>query len=185
MGILRRFFWLLNKFFMVPMFRLGFGPVFGNPFSGYVMVLRTVGRKTGRTRYTPVTYALANGCVYCLAGFGRISDWYRNVQAAPDIALILPAGAVAGRVEEVEDPAERLVVTRQIFKNAGFVGLLEGFNPFRASDETIAAKTAEMPVLRIRPTGVASGPCDPGGWAWIWGPVLTIAAIAAAILLIG
>jgi deazaflavin-dependent oxidoreductase (nitroreductase family) len=184
MDPLRRFFWVLNKAFMVPMFRLGFGPIFGNPLSGYVMVIRTVGRKTGRVRYTPVTYAIADGCVYCLAGFGRISDWYRNVQAAPEISLILPAGGVAGRVEEVGDAAERLKATRQIFKNAGLIGFLEGFNPFRASDEVIMAKTARMPVLRIRPSGLANGPCDPGGWAWIWGPILTVLAIVAVILLV-
>jgi deazaflavin-dependent oxidoreductase (nitroreductase family) len=184
MGPLRRFFWVLNRVFMVPMFRLGFGPIFGNPLSGYVMVIRTAGRKTGRARYTPVTYTIADGSVYCLAGFGRISDWYRNIQAAPQIALILPGGAVSGRVEEVDDAAERLSITRQIFKNAGFIGFLEGFNPFRASDEVILAKTAEMPVLRIRPDGLANGPCDPGGWAWVWGPVLTVLAIAAAVLVL-
>ena len=45
---MRRFFRFLNKFFMVPMFRLGFGPFFGNPLSGYIMVLKIVGRKTGK-----------------------------------------------------------------------------------------------------------------------------------------
>jgi deazaflavin-dependent oxidoreductase (nitroreductase family) len=184
MGPLRRFFWVLNRTFMVPMFRLGFGPLFGNPISGYVMVVRTVGRKTGRVRYTPVTYAIASGSVYCLAGFGRISDWYRNIQAAPEISLLLPGGTISGRAEEVGDVVERLAVTRQIFKNAGFIGFLEGFNPFRASDEEIMTKTAEMPVLRIRPNGLANGPCDPGGWAWIWGPVLTVVAVVAVFLLL-
>jgi deazaflavin-dependent oxidoreductase (nitroreductase family) len=184
MGPLRRFFWVLNKTFMVPIFRLGFGPLFGNPVSGYVMVIRTTGRKTGRFRYTPVTYSIANGSVYCLAGFGRISDWYRNAQVTPEVSLLLPGGAVSGHVEEVGDDNERVTATRQIFKNAGFIGFLEGFNPFRASDEVIKAKTAEMPVLRIRPSGLANGPCDPGGWAWIWGPVLTVLAIVAVALLL-
>lgn len=43
--LMRRIFWFLNKFFMVPMFRLGFGPFFGNPLSGYIMVLKAIGRK--------------------------------------------------------------------------------------------------------------------------------------------
>ena len=68
---MRRFFWFLNKYFMVPMFRLGFGPVFGNPLVGYIMVLKMVGRKTGKLRYAPVNYALQAGEVYCIAGFGH------------------------------------------------------------------------------------------------------------------
>jgi hypothetical protein len=60
----------------------------------------------------------------------------------------------------------------------------ECFNPFRVSDETIRAKTAEMPVLRIRPTGIANGASDPGGWAWAWGPILTIALVAVIVVLV-
>jgi hypothetical protein len=60
----RRFWKIVNRLLIVPMFRLGLGPLFGNPISGYVIVLRTIGRKTGRVRYTPVTYCIANGSVY-------------------------------------------------------------------------------------------------------------------------
>ena len=49
---MRSVFRVLNKFFMVPMFRLGFGPFFGNPFSGFIMVMKTIGRKTGKMRYS-------------------------------------------------------------------------------------------------------------------------------------
>jgi hypothetical protein len=180
----RRFFRLLNKFFIVPVFRLGLGPLFGNPVTGYVMVLRTVGSKTGRTRYAPVTYAIADGSVYCLAGWGRDTGWYRNAMTTPDIGVLLPGGAIAGHVEEVEDPDERLIVTRQIFKNAGLMGFTEGFDPFRASDDTIRSKTIDMPVVRIRPTGIAAGVSDPGGWAWVWGPILTLVVVAVIVAIV-
>ena len=68
---MRFFFKILNTLFMVPMFRLGLGPFFGNPITGYIMVLKVIGRKTGKVRYVPVNYAIRNGSVYCLAGFGR------------------------------------------------------------------------------------------------------------------
>ena len=54
MNILRRVFWFLNKFFMVPLFRLGLGVFIVNPLTGYIMTLKTKGRKTSKTRYTPV-----------------------------------------------------------------------------------------------------------------------------------
>jgi hypothetical protein len=178
----RRVFAVLNKFFMVPLFRLGLGPVFGNPISGYIMVLKVIGRKTGRRRYVPVNYAMRNGFVYCLVGFGAKSPWYLNLMAQPDIELILPTGAIYGHVEDVTDPAERVVVVRQVLKNSGFATLFEGLNPYRASDEALRAKTADQPLLRIRPTGIGNGPSDPGGLAWVWSLLVPLAIVAVLVL---
>jgi deazaflavin-dependent oxidoreductase (nitroreductase family) len=171
---MRRFFWFLNKYFMVPMFRLGFGPVFGNPLVGYIMVLKMVGRKTGKLRYAPVNYAIHSGKVYCIAGFGHISDWYRNLRANPAIEVILPGGAIAGTATEITDQTFKTPVIRKILQNAGFAGFFEGYNPFRISDADLARKTADMPLICIQPTGLGSGVSDPGGWAWIWAPIFTI-----------
>lgn len=165
---MRRFWKLVSKFFVVPVFRAGLGPLLGNPVSGYVMVLCTTGRKTGRVRYTPVVYAIADGGVLCLAGYGRGTDWYWNAIAAGNVKLLLPGRTVAGRVVEVRDAAERLAAVRQIFRNAGLMGFSEGFNPYRSSDETVAAKSADMPVLRIGVPAIAPREADPGGRAWIW-----------------
>jgi deazaflavin-dependent oxidoreductase (nitroreductase family) len=180
----RLFFRFLNRFFMVPMFRLGLGPFFGNPISGYVMVLRTIGRKTGRVRYVPVSYAIANGSIYVLVGYGRTSPWFLNLQANPDVDVILPGGAIAGHVQEATDPAERALVLRRVLKNAGFGTLFEGLNPYRASDEALAARTADQPLLRIKPTGLGNGASDPGGWAWLWtvaAPILLVALVVALV----
>src|SRR4030065_779507 len=75
---MRAAFRVLNKF-MVAMFRLGLGPcVGGNPYTGYIMVITTIGRRSGLPRRTPVNYASGENEVYCLAGFGRRADWDRN-----------------------------------------------------------------------------------------------------------
>lgn len=181
---MRFVFRIVNTLFMVPMFRLGLGPFFGNPLSGYVMVLRTIGRKTGKVRWVPVNYAIANGSIYCLVGMGRKSPWLLNLEANPDVDVIMPGGAIAGHVEEATDPAERSRVLRRLLKNAGFATLFEGVNPWRASDEAIAAKSADQVVLRIRPTGVANGACDPGGWAWVWTAVATVALVAVIVAVV-
>ena len=164
---LRRVFTWLNKYFMVPAFRLGLGGLIGNPLSGYMMVIKTIGRKTGRVRYTPVNYAILDGCVYWLSGFGTRSDWYANLLAHPRIELILPGGACWGEAEPVTDSAEWLRATRQILKNGGFAGFMLGFNPFTASDDIVCQKCQGLPITRIRPVGIASGPADPGGWLWV------------------
>lgn len=162
---------------MVPAFRLGLGPFMGNPFTGYIMVLKTVGRKTGKARYAPVNYAILNGHVYCLAGFGAASQWYRNLRTQPRIELILPGGALAGTTEEVTDPIETLHVMRQVLKNAGFAGFFLGVNPFTASDDVLRRKARGIPVVRIRPIGPGNGAADPGGWLWVSATVCTLAVV--------
>jgi deazaflavin-dependent oxidoreductase (nitroreductase family) len=180
----RRTFVLFNKLFMVPMFRLGFGPVVGNRLSGYVMVLRTIGRKSGKIRYSPVNYAIYRGNVYCMAGFGHVSDWYRNIQATREVEALLPGAAIYGRVEVVDDPGERKLILRMILKNAGFAGFFEGFNPFTVSDEELLQKTAGLPLLRIHPIGLGNGPSDPGGWVRVWSGLSVLALIALIVFLI-
>jgi len=162
---------------MVPIFRLGLGPLLGTPFGGYIMVLKPIGRKSGKTYYTPVNYAIHNGCVYCVSGGRRTSDWFRNLLAHPEVEIILPGGALFARVEEVSDPAERLRMARQVLINAGFAGFFEGYNPRTLSDEALQEKISDLPVLRCTPLGLGNGPFDPGGWAWIWGVLFTLAGL--------
>lgn len=175
-SFLRYIFWFLNKFFMVPIFRLGIGPFFGNPIWGYMMVLKTTGRKSGKTRYSPVNYAVMNGNIYCTAGWGHIADWYRNLVADPNIEIILPGRALAGAAEEVSASKERITALRKVLKAGGFAGFVLGVNPYTASDEKIAEKTKGIPLIRIRPCGIGSGASDPGGWLWI--PVLILLVLS-------
>jgi deazaflavin-dependent oxidoreductase (nitroreductase family) len=176
-SLMRRFFWYLNKFFMVPMFQLGFGPFFGNPFTGYIMVMKVIGRKTGKVRLVPVNYAIHKGSVYCISGARRESDWFRNLLVNPQVDLILPGGCVYARMDEVTATDEKLPIIRQILKNAGFAGFFEGYNPFTVTDAELVEKSADMPVLRFHPLGLGSGPSDAGGWAWIWAFVITVILI--------
>jgi deazaflavin-dependent oxidoreductase (nitroreductase family) len=176
-SFLRHIFWLINKFFMVPIFRLGIGPFFGNPIWGYMMVLKTTGRKSGKTRYSPVNYAIMNGNIYCVAGWGHIADWYRNLISTPTIEALLPGRALAGVAEEVPISAERILALREVLKAGGFAGFLFGVNPYIASDAELAEATKEIPVIRIKPCGIGIGASDPGGWLWI--PVIVVIILSA------
>ncbi len=152
---------------MVPLFRLGLGMFWGNPIWGYMVVLKVKGRKTGKIRYSPVNYAIMNGCVYCVAGWGAQSDWYKNMKANPEIEMILPGGSITGRAEEIIQPVERVVSMRQVLKAGGFAGFLFGFNPYTISDEALERSTQDIPVIRIQPVGLGTGAGDFGGWLWI------------------
>ena len=180
-SIIRRVFWFLNKFFMVPMFRLGFGPFVGNPLTGYIMVIKNTGRKSGKTRYAPVNYCIYQGDLYCLAGFGKISDWYKNILANPNIEVIHPDGPLAGVAEVVTETDNRTVLLRMILKNAGFAGFFEGFNPFTISDEGLERKLGDRPLIRIHPNGLGNGASDPAGWAWVTMVVICILLVMAIV----
>ena len=165
--IVRRVFHYLNRFFMVPAFRLGLGPLMTNPFSGYIMVLKTTGRKSGRRRYTPLNYAIWQGCVYCLAGYGQASDWVNNIRSNPQVELILPGGGLSGMASPVSDGQVHLAISRQILKNGGFAGFFMGFNPRTAPDSLVEDRMKDIPLICIRPLGPGNGPADPGEWGWI------------------
>jgi deazaflavin-dependent oxidoreductase (nitroreductase family) len=145
----------------------------GNPITGYIMLTKTVGRKTGKIRSAPVNYAIRDGVVYCMAGFGRDTHWYRNLQAQPKVEIILPNGPLAGIAENVTDPDENIQILRQLLKNSGFAGFMMGFNPYTISDNELQERMQDFPLVRIQPTGVGSGPADAGGWYWVTTILLT------------
>lgn len=171
---MRRIFRALNRWFMVPVFRMGLGWLIGSPPGGYIMVIQTVGRTSGEPRYAPVNYALANGNVYCVSGWGDASHWYRNLQAQPEVVLYLPLGRVRGVAEPVTDPAEALPVIRRVLVNAGFAAAFAGVDPRRASDEAVSDATCHYALVRVRPTGVLPGAGDPGGWLWLLPPLVAL-----------
>jgi deazaflavin-dependent oxidoreductase (nitroreductase family) len=164
---IRSIFRSINRYFMTPLFRIGLGPFVGNPLTGYIMIVKTIGRRSHALRYTPVNYAIMNGNVYCLAGFGRASDWYRNLRLHDVVELILPAGVVTGHAEEVSNPDEALHAARQVLMNSGFASYAAGVSARTVSDVVLSDRLRGAPVIRIRPNGVHSGPADPGGWLWI------------------
>jgi deazaflavin-dependent oxidoreductase (nitroreductase family) len=66
-------------------YRLGLGWMIG----GYILLLTTTGRKTGKTRYTPLEYVYdREGDRYRVTvGWGGNTDWYRNLLADPHVTV--------------------------------------------------------------------------------------------------
>jgi deazaflavin-dependent oxidoreductase (nitroreductase family) len=158
----------VNKYVGVPILKMGFGSLISNPFTGYLMILRTRGRKSGEMRDAPLGYTIVGQHVYCVAGFGRPTHWFQNILADPGVAVILPGRSFTGVAEEVTDPDERLRVMAPLLKSMGLIAGMFGMgNPWRDSPELIAARCEGMPLVRIRATGLAAGPQDPGGRYWI------------------
>jgi deazaflavin-dependent oxidoreductase (nitroreductase family) len=170
---LRRIFKAFNRF-MLLLWRLGLAR-YGNPsrYGGAIMVIKHHGHKTGLTRYAPVNYAAAGDQVYCTAGFGPATHWYRNLMANPEVELWLPDGRWRGIAEDASDDPQRVTWLRKVLVASGFAGPLFGFNPRRMTDGQIEGMLDTYRLVRIRKTAPITGPGGPGDLAWVW-PLSTL-----------
>lgn len=155
---------------MVWLWRLGLGKHINIAprYAGHIMVLEHSGRKSGKRYRTPVNYAIVNGEIYCVTGFGAVSDWYRNIIANPQVEVWLPDGWWAGLAEEVLDADLRLPILRQVLIASGFAARLFGVDPLKLSDEELDRLTRDYRLIRIRRTVARTGEGGPGDLAWVW-----------------
>jgi deazaflavin-dependent oxidoreductase (nitroreductase family) len=178
---LRQGFRYLNRF-MVFMWRLGLGRFMSRrELTGQIMVITHTGRKSGLRRRTPVNYALVDGEVYCTAGFGAQSDWYRNIQADPQVEVWLPDGWWAGVAEDVSAAPQRLELLRQVLVASGFASVAAGIDPFKISDAELARVSEKYCLVRIRRTLPCTGVDGPGDLAWVWPLVTLVLAVMLAV----
>ena len=140
MNSLRKIFHAINRF-MVLMWKMGWGKAINSWPAGFgrIMVIRHCGRRSGNEYLTPVNYAVVEGEIYCTAGFGSISDWYRNMLANPRVELWLPEGKKFYWAQDVSDSPDRLFLLRQVIIASGFAAPLLGILPRTLPDEQLNA----------------------------------------------
>jgi deazaflavin-dependent oxidoreductase (nitroreductase family) len=153
----------------------------GPAMAGRYMIITHTGRKSGMKRRTPVNYAVVDDEVYCTAGFGSVSDWYRNILANPQVEVWLPDGWYAGIAEEVTQPEARLPLLRDVLIGSGFAALAAGVDPNKMTDEALDAVTKEYRLIHIRRVAARTGKDGPGDLVWIW-PLLVMALLPLLLL---
>jgi deazaflavin-dependent oxidoreductase (nitroreductase family) len=180
---LRQGFKYFNRF-MLLMWRLGLGQWMSSwpEVGGQLMVITHTGHKSGMKRHSPVNYAIVEGEVYCTAGFGEGSDWYRNITANPKVEVWLPDGWYAGVAEEVTDAKKRLPLLRQVLVASGFAAHVAGIDPATITDEALEDATADYRLMHIRRTAERTGAGGPGELAWVW-PLATFILFPLVLLL--
>ncbi len=166
---LRRGFKYFNPF-MLLMFRLGLSIWFKvwPDITGRIMVITHIGRKSGLRHRTPVNYAEVDGELYCTAGFGSISDWYRNILANRSVEVWLPEGWWSGLAEEVIDPKLRRPIMRQVLIGSGFAARIFGIDPKVITDDELETLTAKYQLIHIKRLAACTGSNGPGDLAWVW-----------------
>jgi len=168
------------NFYMLWLWRLGFRRwinCWPRP-GGRVMVITHTGRRSGLRRRTPVNYALIGDDLYCVAGFGQVSDWFRNIQANSQVELWLPDSWWAGTAQDISSDPNRLYLVRQVLLSTGIVASLYGIDPRKMSEAALDQSTADYRLVRFRRTRRLTGRGGPGDLAWVWIPV----SLAALLL---
>ena len=150
MDTLRKVFRVMNRF-MVLMWKIGLGKMINMWPAGFgrIMVLKHRGRKSRKEFLTPVNYAIVEGEIYCTAGFGPVSDWYRNMLVNPQIELWLPEGKRSACAEDISDSPRRLFLLRQVIIASGFAAPLFGINPKKLNDEQLDVISKEYRLVHF------------------------------------
>ena len=106
-------------------FRASHGRVGGNFAGAPLLLLHTVGARTGQQRINPVMY-LADGDRYLVfaskAGSDSNPDWYWNLRAAPDTAIEVGDETIAVRATELTGAERDEKYRTQSERFPGFAG---------------------------------------------------------------
>ena len=83
---------------MVRNYRRGFGP------RRMVLLLTTVGRKSGKLRVTPLQFEEVDGEIYIASARGQEADWFKNIEADPNVHVQIGEREFEARAETVTEP---------------------------------------------------------------------------------
>ena len=171
-----------NRRLVLPLLRRRLiGTWVGSPLTGYFLTLTTTGRRSGRPRHTPLNYAILNGHVYLLSGFGARADWHRNLTAHPQVTVALPGRVIHGLAVPVLDSLEAEQAALAVVRNCGFALVFEGMNPLTATDAQLRARLAGRPVVRFTAAEpIRPGRHDPGSHWWVLPRVLGLLGMIGA-----
>jgi hypothetical protein len=186
-----RLFRAASSRLVVPFLRSGLGAWIASPIGGYLLLLRVRGRRSGKDRFVPLSYLIADGAIWVSGAANGGSQWVRNLEGdEPAAAVMLPGHHSWQDVvaETVTDPDVRAAILPRLARAMGMPALGSGANPWRAPAETVVAAFEGLPLVALRASDgspIEPGPDDPGGGMWLLrqGILLgvTLVAIRAAI----
>lgn len=104
-------------------FRKNHGKVGGNFEGAPLLLLHTVGRRSGKPRVNPVMY-LKDGDRYFVfaskAGADSHPDWFRNLQEQPDVRIEVGDQTIDVHAEEIRGQERDRLYERQASVYSGF-----------------------------------------------------------------
>ena len=121
---------LINRY-VVALYQIGLLPLLG--MGKTTMLLMTVGRKSGQLRRFPVGYTRIGGEIYLISGWGKASNWYKNILANPDkVRLQIGFQQLNVRAKFIEEAGEiRRIIEALISEAPRAAHRLLGWDPQR------------------------------------------------------
>lgn len=92
--------WRLLKLPPRLFYAIGLGPFYGR----FVLLLTTTGRRSGLPRVTPLQYEEIDGEMYVGSARGEQADWFRNIQANPEVQVQAGSRRFRASAELVTEP---------------------------------------------------------------------------------
>ncbi|UCD97993.1 MAG: nitroreductase family deazaflavin-dependent oxidoreductase [Chloroflexota bacterium] len=71
-----------------------------------VLILSTIGRKSGKVHRTPLQYEKIDGDFYVGSARGTAADWYRNLSVNPEAHIEIGAELIPVQAELITDPQQ-------------------------------------------------------------------------------
>jgi deazaflavin-dependent oxidoreductase (nitroreductase family) len=144
------FLWRLMQYLPRFFYAIGLGPLLGKN----ILLLTTIGRKTGRRRTVPLTYEESSGVITVGSARGASGDWMRNIAVNPNVELRVGRRRITAKAEVVTDvPTIADYLQRQMDRNPALFRRafrMEGLSsdPIRKDLEALALKRT---IAVIRP----------------------------------
>jgi deazaflavin-dependent oxidoreductase (nitroreductase family) len=139
----------------IGLYRLHLGPLLGNRF----LMLTHTGRKSGQPRRTVievVQHDKQTGTYYVVSGWGKKSDWYRNIRKTPAVTVQVGGRAFQSQTEFI--PLEKAVGVLETyardhptaFRELSSLFFGERLQPGSEAPRRLAEK---MPMVAFHPEG--------------------------------
>ena len=120
--------------------------------SRQVLLLTTIGRRSGLKRLVPVDYEEEDGTYYIVPNQGTHATWYRNLVAHPEVSIQVGRK----RMEAVATPVTDLKLKAHVLRR--FAGARWSFRvkkyygiPPEATDEQLLELAPHRVVVAVRP----------------------------------
>ena len=155
---------LLRRLLRLPvlLYRCRLGWLLGHRF----LLLTHVGRRTGRVHRTVLEvldYDVGSGTAVVMAGFGRRSDWYQNLQARPALKVVIGRRAFPPAQRELAEQEAVTVLAGYERRNRllapvlrAVLGRLVGW-PYDGSEAARRRLVNERPLVAFSPAADRSG----------------------------
>jgi deazaflavin-dependent oxidoreductase (nitroreductase family) len=121
----------------------------------FILLLTHTGRKSGKRYTTPLQYEKIDGAYWVGAGRGSKADWYRNLQADPNVHVQVNQAefdCLAGVVRDPQQVADFLEYRRK--RHPLMIGLIMRIAhrlPMRPSRTQLLELGASTPLVILRP----------------------------------